>query len=600
LIPRYLVSVDRPFDLDWPVMIGPSIDPAEVGVTGLLWLFLSYGFALYQGANLISEGSELLLLVPSLAGLVGGVVLPLLGAVPDGAIILFSGLGSIEEAQETLSVGVGALVGSTIMLLTIPFFLSILGGRVDYNPASNKPNYFGKPKLTTPKPGGWQEEITTTGIALTDAVQHGGIIMMWTTLPYFLIQGPALFLHGPDEEVALDEHWWSFAGLVICLIGLCWYMSIQLHQSQQEDDKGRRMAVLKKQLQKGAISLSGAVAADLSALEAKAAKEYQEDPDESTALTGGTGGANENIRPPPSVAKYLKELLNDGFRSYDTDGNGQLDRQEVYVFFRDFNEAITDNEMNDLFEKFDEDNSGTISLEEFICVAYLLIKLQDSKGSTEEGVEAGEDAAITDAKDPASRESRRMAVSESLSKSAFSMAEEEEEEIPEELTDLPPDQQQAAITKKAFTMLAAGSILVLYFSDPMVDVLSAIADRVQIGPFYVSFVLAPLASNASELIASQYYASKKTRKSISVALSALEGAACMNNTFCLSIFMALIFFRGLAWQYTAETLSILICQFVVGFFVQASDMKLSRGVLILSIFPLSIALVAGLEAIGLD
>lgn len=64
--------------------IGPSINPEEVGGTGLLWLFLSYGYALYYAADLIGEGSELLLLVPSMAGLVGGVVLPLLGAVPDG------------------------------------------------------------------------------------------------------------------------------------------------------------------------------------------------------------------------------------------------------------------------------------------------------------------------------------------------------------------------------------------------------------------------------------------------------------------------------------------------------------------------------------
>lgn len=30
-----------------------------------------------------------------------------------------------------VAVGVGALAGSTIMLLTIPWFLSIVGGRVD-------------------------------------------------------------------------------------------------------------------------------------------------------------------------------------------------------------------------------------------------------------------------------------------------------------------------------------------------------------------------------------------------------------------------------------------------------------------------------------
>ena len=59
-------------------------EPSEVGLTGLAWLFVSYGYVLYFASNLIGEGSELLLLVPSMAGLVGGVVLPLLGAVPDG------------------------------------------------------------------------------------------------------------------------------------------------------------------------------------------------------------------------------------------------------------------------------------------------------------------------------------------------------------------------------------------------------------------------------------------------------------------------------------------------------------------------------------
>ena len=59
----------------------------------LLFLFLCYGYLLYLGSDLISSGSELLLLVPSLADVVGSVVLPVLGAVPDGAIVLFSGLG---------------------------------------------------------------------------------------------------------------------------------------------------------------------------------------------------------------------------------------------------------------------------------------------------------------------------------------------------------------------------------------------------------------------------------------------------------------------------------------------------------------------------
>lgn len=76
-------------------------------------------FESLSASNMISDGSELLLLVPAVAGIVGSVVLPVLGAVPDGAIVLFSGLG--DDAQDELSVGVGALAGSTIMLLTIPW-----------------------------------------------------------------------------------------------------------------------------------------------------------------------------------------------------------------------------------------------------------------------------------------------------------------------------------------------------------------------------------------------------------------------------------------------------------------------------------------------
>ena len=37
----------------------------------------------------------------------GGIILPLLGAIPDSAIIIVSGLGKKEEAQRKLAVGMG-------------------------------------------------------------------------------------------------------------------------------------------------------------------------------------------------------------------------------------------------------------------------------------------------------------------------------------------------------------------------------------------------------------------------------------------------------------------------------------------------------------
>merc|ERR1711871_562061 len=108
--------------------------------------------------------------------------------------------------------------------------------------------------------------------------------------------------------------------------------------------------------------------------------------------------------------------------------------------------------------------------------------------------------------------------------------------------------------------MGLGTVLVLIFSDPMVDVLAEIGVRTDIPAFYISFVLAPLASNASEVLASYSFALKKTRKTISVSLVQLEGAAIMNNSFCLGIFLGIVAFKKLQWTYSAETIAILVIE----------------------------------------
>jgi hypothetical protein len=70
--------------------------------------------------------------------------------------------------------------------------------------------------------------------------------------------------------------------------------------------------------------------------------------------------------------------------------------------------------------------------------------------------------------------------------------------------------------------------------------------------------------------------------------------------FSLSIFMSLIFIRGLAWQYTAETISIIVVEFIMAYLVQSEVMTAGRGLAVMAIFPLSLVLVASLEALGFD
>jgi len=79
--------------------------------------------------------------------------------------------------------------------------------------------------------------------------------------------------------------------------------------------------------------------------------------------------------------------------------------------------------------------------------------------------------------------------------------ENDEEEMPDKIKLLPEHLQQAAIIKMSLKIMGMGTMWVILFSDPMVGVLSAFGDLIGVNPFYVSFVLAPLASNGSELLA---------------------------------------------------------------------------------------------------
>eukprot|EP01031_Cornospumella_fuschlensis_P038326 gene38326-46576_t len=173
------------------------------GFVQLLFLGSIYGYFLMYASNLISDGSELLLLVPSWSGLIGSIVLPVLGAVPDGCIVLFSGMG--PNAQEQLNVGVGALAGSTIMLLTVPWFLSIIGGRVNIDPKTNLANYKA-PKLSPPN----RMHLTGTGVSVSPAVNKGAYIVLLTAVSYFLLQVPGLiYLNNTPQEQAEGEKMWA-------------------------------------------------------------------------------------------------------------------------------------------------------------------------------------------------------------------------------------------------------------------------------------------------------------------------------------------------------------------------------------------------------
>jgi len=271
------------------------------------------------------------------------------------------------------------------------------------------------------------------------------------------------------------------------------------------------------------------------------------------------------------LSKDMQDELTSLFRKYEKLSviDGQIHREDMLSALTKIGLNYKPEKFEEMFKKADENQNDTLELQEFLDFFNKYI-INGQEALPWESVEGADD-------------------------------DDDDDEMPDEFKDLSPAEQRRAILKEACYQMLFGTALVLIFSDPMVDVLAQIGKMTGVPAFYVSFVLGPLASNASELVASFKLAAKKSSESITQSLQTLEGAAIMNNTFCLGIFYILIYMQGLAWKFTAETLSIVLVQMMVGMMVLHNDKQtMLHGIIVFLFYPLSLVFVYFLEAHGID
>ena len=273
----------------------------------------------------------------------------------------------------------------------------------------------------------------------------------------------------------------------------------------------------------------------------------------------------------------LRKFLKQKFHQFDKDNSQSLDTFECNTLFREFGEPPS--RFNELLQKMDKNSDGVVDFEEFY--GGMRDYLADTMKKSNYGTANGGPKAINDDADAGGDE-------------GAGGDDDDEEDMPDDIAKMASvEEQQHAIKVRSLYMMTVGTLVVLLVSDPAVDVLSSLGDRMGVPGFYVSFLLAPMASNASELIAAYNYARKKTRGSISVSLSTLEGAGIMNNTFCTGIFFLVIYMNAtIAWTFSVETLAIIIVQLIVMLVSQKKIMTLFDASVVLSLYPLSLVFIA--------
>jgi len=529
-------------------------------------------------------------------------------------MVLFSGLGPTEKAQQNVAVGVGALAGSTIMLLTVPWFLAVLGGRVDYT--QGKCQYNASQKLTK---FGITDTLFHCGIRYKPEIRANAKIMVVTAFTYLVIQLPALYVDNQNPKIGLkviekdnsQESFWAFIGMVICIIFFSMYMYMQYAASLPEQQVPHSVSsaeMLKARVEgcvgwlrkrMGSAGIAPAktrnYATSIMRAQELGVKGWMEEFRKEWKLTDNSSEKNKALLDKASFPPDFRDTLTMWYRKYAESDDGRMG-------IRDFDNLLRILHLNgydaaELFKKVDTNSDGSIDLDEFTeCFKHL------ASLPPKEGRKSGRRASQMQ-RDVDQAVAQANALAGTVEEAGDEDDEEDEEEsMPEEFKDLTVEQQRRQILLKSAWQMGLGTLMVLVFSDPMVDVLAEIGNQSGIPSFYISFILAPLASNSSELVAAYNYAGRKTSKTITIALNTLEGAACMNNTFCLGIFMALVYFQGLAWKFTAETLTIIVVEFALAAIVLSShNQRVIDALGIFLLFPGALAMVYILENYcGLD
>ncbi|KAH0920652.1 hypothetical protein HID58_020670 [Brassica napus] len=426
--------------------------PCTKTALGNVFLILVYGFLMFTAATYLSAGSELLLEILG-PGIVGGLFLPMLGALPDAMLIMVSGLsGDAATAQTQVSVGMGLLAGSTVMLLTVIWGTCTVVGKCDLR----------------------------DNIAVNNQDTKG--------------------FHLKDSGVTVDV-WTSYAARIMA-ISVIPFIIVQLPQ-MLDSTSGRHLAVL--------------VALIL------------------------------------SVVMLISYCVL--FETIDANKDGHLSAAElkaliIGISFEDI-DFDKDDAVGKVLQDFDKTLDEQVDQEEFVRgIKHWLIQAMGAAGPS--GPDAG----------PRTMKFLDHFHVQTKREHAL-LGDNENGENDEESGEVADPKW---ITIKAALLLLLGAAIAAAFADPLVDTVNNFSAATGIPSFFISFIALPLATNSSEAVSAIIFASRKKIRTASLTFSELCGGVTMNNILCLSVFLAIVYLRGLTWNFSSEVLVILIVCLVMGGF----------------------------------
>ncbi|XP_027342945.1 sodium/calcium exchanger NCL1-like [Abrus precatorius] len=149
---------------------------------------------------------------------------------------------------------------------------------------------------------------------------------------------------------------------------------------------------------------------------------------------------------------------------------------------------------------------------------------------------------------------------------------------------------------KAITYVVLGIAMLSILAEPLIESVHNFSNSAGLHPFFISFILVPLATNAREATSAIKEAKHKKPRTISLAISEIYGGVFMNNILGFFALSVLIYVREITWEFSAELLVVAIVCAITGLTASFhSIFPLWSSFCAILLYPLSLVLVFVLD-----
>ncbi|KAJ4907123.1 Calcium-binding EF-hand family protein [Raphanus sativus] len=483
--------------------------PCADNIGGYAFQVFSFGCLLVIGDYFLSEGRSKLFVIFEV-GFYGGIVFPLLTMFPRIVLMLSPALSASHDgALAIVGNNVGVTVGHTVFALTMQWGACVVFGLT--SPSSGQSTPRGSIKRTTsdtknPRRGSSRKKILKNVVeASVDADpknKKAAGIMLLTLAPFLMVTLPDL----------LDAQSWSDITMLISLIISCSSTVVYFVYSYFDT------ADQKKSLDHAKFELMSEVHKHLQ-----------------------TFSPQSLIRD----GQLSKESLKSLFDKIDRNKDGKIqisELKDLTVEFGVYGRMKCDiNELaNTLLVDFDKDKDGELDENEF-----------------EEGVMKLLNQYKFDNPDTP-RQGGNTCIYRTASDSVHVKNLSQGEESSVLKLEMPKQTLVAKLlslrTLRAVIKVVGGMLMVLFLAKPFMININLLSVTAGVPSFYSIFAVIPLVRNLKNTLSAHFCRKKDKARIASEKFSEIYKDVTMNNLMGMSIVLAIVYTKGLKWDYSTEAL----------------------------------------------